>query len=148
METTLKSLRQTEDVAFSLLKKELKNNKRPIVFALYGDLGAGKTTFVRSLAKALGIKEYVTSPTFLLLRVLKLPKKNKDIVNLVHIDAYRIEKAEELIHLGLKEILKDKKNVVAIEWPEKLKNYLPKNTIHIKFNITGPKSRVLAIVNE
>lgn len=146
MEFKISNEKKIKQAAHQILKESLQG-ERPIVLALKGELGAGKTTFVKFLAQELGIEEIVTSPTFLLMRVLKLPKKKHKITRLVHIDAYRIELAEELFDLGLKDILKDERSVIVIEWPEKLSDYLPPQTIYIEFEITGEKERIIKILN-
>lgn len=94
------------------------------VVALIGELGTGKTTFVQKFAKAYGIKEVVTSPTFVIL---------KKYGNLVHIDAYRLEHAEELQKLGVQELMKNPKNIIFIEWADRVKEILPPETIWINF---------------
>lgn len=103
------------------------------VIALSGDLGAGKTAFVKGLAKFFGIKSVVTSPTFLLLKnypVIKHPK----IKNFVHIDMYRLETANDLREIGLYDFLGHKDSLVLIEWAEKFPQILPPapQTIWIK----------------
>jgi len=136
-----KSKNQTKKLAKLLCQTVLrkKNPSNALVFALSGDLGAGKTTFVQGFISGAGIKKRVISPTFVLIKTYKL--KNLKTYKLIHhIDCYRIKKAKELLSLGLKEILKDPKNIVLIEWPEIIKKYLPagkaglpKNIIQIKF---------------
>lgn len=92
------------------------------VIALQGELGAGKTTFAQGFLKALGVKGPIVSPTFLIIR---------NYSNFYHIDCYRLKKAQELLALGLKEILANPENIVLIEWPELVKKYLPKDTCWI-----------------
>ncbi len=99
------------------LASKLKNGG---VLCLYGDLGAGKTTLVQGLAKGLGIKRRITSPTFIIAR-----KYN----NFWHIDLYRLDNADTL---GLPEIFADPKNIVIIEWPEIIKKVLPEHYIKIR----------------
>lgn len=105
------------------------------VVALQGELGAGKTTFTKSFLKALGVKESVTSPTFILFRPYPLPASKKlppTTYNLAyHIDCYRLEDPKELLKLGLKEMLKNPKYIVLIEWAERVKKFLPKNIVWI-----------------
>jgi L-threonylcarbamoyladenylate synthase len=91
-------------------------NKRAIVFALQGEMGAGKTVFTKGLAKAMGIKELVTSPTFALENEYLIPKTKH---SLYHIDAWRLERSEELEALGFGELIQTK-SVVAIEWAERV----------------------------
>jgi tRNA threonylcarbamoyladenosine biosynthesis protein TsaE len=99
------------------------------VICLYGDLGSGKTTFVQGLAQGLEIKHRIISPTFIIVRSYEL-----DSVNFYHIDLYRIGSNTDIRSLGIEEIIGDQNNIVVVEWAEKLKNYLPKNRIDIKFN--------------
>jgi len=108
-----------------------KTIRVPQIIAFESDLGGGKTTFIQGLAKGLGIKEKIVSPTFVLEKIYSIPKKK---FSLYHYDVYRLGTDPLLIG----EILENAKtNIVAIEWAEKIKKYLPKNTIWIK--ITGIK---------
>ncbi len=114
--------------------------KPPVILALLADLGGGKTTFTQGLAKGLGIKNIITSPTFVLEKIYNIPKKKYD---LHHYDLYRIEPDDILID----EILENAKdNIVVIEWAEKIIDYLPKkNVIKIKFSITKDDKRKIKI---
>jgi len=109
------------------------------VFALQGDLGAGKTTFVQGFLKGLGSKKRATSPTFVLMRRHALagggvPRATqKKFKNVFHIDAYRLKKPQHLAALDLDVILNEPGNIVLIEWPEQAKKFLPKSTAWIKF---------------
>lgn len=89
------------------------------VLALVGELGSGKTTFVKGLAKGLGIKQPVTSPTFVLIKVYPITK-HKTIKQLVHVDCYRLP-GIEFNKIGLADYLNQTDTVVAIEWAEKIK---------------------------
>lgn len=129
-------------------KKIAAELKTGTVLALYGNLGSGKTTFTQGLAKGLGIKQKIISPTFIIVRKYDLSSlrersesKGKDskslrqaqATNFYHIDLYRIENVNDVASLGLEEILNDKSNIVAIEWPEKIEKILPKNTTRLYF---------------
>lgn len=92
------------------------------IVALSGPLGAGKTTFVQALAKALGSKRVPRSPTFALVR--SYPVSTYHLKRLLHVDAYRIEHSSEILALDLDEELADKETAVAIEWPENIKPWL------------------------
>lgn len=108
--------------------------KNALVLALFGDLGSGKTTFTQGFLAGLGIKNKITSPTFVLMKNYELRIKNYGKYKKVyHADCYRIKKTTELSALGFKEILADPQNIVLIEWPEIVKKVLPKNAIWIKF---------------
>lgn len=113
-----------------------KQPKTAVVLALRGNLGGGKTTFLQGFAKGLGIKEKILSPTFVILKKFK---------NFYHIDCYRLNKPEEIFELNWKEIISNPKNIVAIEWPEKIKKVLPKNIIKIDFKLIDEQTRELTI---
>lgn len=104
------------------------------VLALIGELGSGKTTFAQALAKHLKVKSRITSPTFVLMNVFKgsLPKNNKKIL-LCHLDLYRTKNIKEVKALGLTELWGEKNVVVLIEWADKIKKYLPPQTLTIHF---------------
>ena len=144
MEVVLKSLKDTQKLAVKLAKEILLKGG-PSVAALYGDLGSGKTTFVQFLAQALGIKEKVLSPTFVILKTFVLPKKIGQFKFLTHVDSYRLKSAKDLLDLGLKDLLADKENITVIEWPEKIEKYLPKNTIKMYFKLKNAKERIAII---
>lgn len=108
------------------------------IFALTGDLGAGKTIFAQGFAHGLGIREKIISPTFVLMRQYKIPRTTKTFY---HLDLYRVENTKEL---GIKEILADPNSVTLIEWAEKLQK-LPKDTIRISINKEGKSKRSLII---
>ncbi len=109
------------------------------VIALSGNLGAGKTTFVKGLAKALGIKQHITSPTFLLLKsypVRQSVKNKKDgIQQFVHVDAYRIERVDDLREIGFFEYAGQAGTVTLVEWAERVRAAIPKKSIWIKIKI-------------
>jgi len=118
--------------------------KSALVVALFGELGTGKTTFTQYVAEVLGIKERVLSPTFILERIYKLDGiKNFD--NFIHIDAYRLDNAEDLDPLGWADILKNPKNIIFIEWADKVENILPKDVIKIRLKHEGGDNRYITI---
>lgn len=111
--------------------------------ALFGELGGGKTTFVQGLVKGLGIKRRIISPTFIILREYKIPGKPS---NFYHIDLYRINMEEyEVPELGLDEIIKEEKDIVAVEWAEKMGDLLPKDRWEIKFEYIDENKRKIII---
>lgn len=108
------------------------------VFALCGDLGAGKTKLVQGLAHGLGIKSRVTSPTFNILKVYKVSSK---INNFYHIDAYRLQSEIDLIALGSQEFFSLSDSVVAIEWADRVKKIWPPKTKMIKIKSLSETQR-------
>ena len=121
-----KNIKETEKIAKIFLEKILdakNSHKNALVVGLVGDLGAGKTTFMQAVAKHLGVKDKVRSPTFVIMK--KYPLKNKKHNFLFHLDAYRLKNEKELLTLGWEEIIKDKKNLVFIEWPENVSKIIP-----------------------
>ena len=103
-------------------------------FALTGEMGAGKTTFVRGLAAGLGIESHeISSPTFTLIHVHEGQGEEAHSQRcLVHVDAYRLEDPSELEDLGWSEILQDQRNVVVVEWPQKIAGSLGDSVIEIE----------------
>ena len=96
------------------------------VYALVGDLGAGKTVFTKGFAEGLGVKEYVNSPTFTILQVYedgRLP--------LCHYDVYRIEEIEEMDEIGYEEYFYGE-GVCLIEWADRIAELMPEDTIRIE----------------
>ena len=143
------SKEQTQKIAFDFAKK-LRGGK---VLCFYGNLGTGKTTFIQALAKALGIKENVTSPTFVLMKRYrrggvtppKTGRGNRAPTNFYHMDAYRIGSSQEALDLGLEEIWNDKNNIIAIEWADKIADILPENKTDICFDSLSENERKITI---
>ncbi len=113
------------------------------VIALYGELGSGKTTFVQGLAKGLGIRGRITSPTFTIIR--KHQFKTQSPKAFYHIDLYRLDRKEEIKDLGMEEIFNDPKNIIAVEWAEKIKDQLPEKRIEIYFEYLNHDQRKIRI---
>ena len=132
------SLKETRKLAETFLEK-LKAQKEAIVIGLSGDLGSGKTTFVQAVAKELGITEHVTSPTFVIMK--KYGIKHFHFNTLVHIDAYRLESGAELAALAFSGIVGNPKNIIFIEWPERVREVLPKNIVIIEFAFVDETTR-------
>ncbi len=102
-----------------------------LVICLDGDLGAGKTLFIRSLAKALGVSGEVTSPTFNLMNIYDTDRKNFKIY---HFDLYRLETSEELEEIGFYEYAEEPEGMVVIEWSDKFPEDIPDDILHIEIN--------------
>lgn len=106
--------------------------------ALHGDLGVGKTTFVQGLAHGLGIREAVTSPTFNIFTLHRGP------TNLVHLDAYRLETTQQVDDLLLADFL-ESPWCLAVEWPEKISDWLPANALHLELRITPDERHTIRL---
>ena len=127
-----KSSEETNKIAKDFLET-IHHAGESCVVALRGDLGAGKTAFAQEVGKILGVVENMHSPTFVIEKIY--PIDWRGFKNLIHIDAYRLEKDSELLHLGWEEIIKEPENLILIEWPENVAGIIPKNAkrIHFKF---------------
>jgi len=123
------SLAETDKFANRFLRDLMPQKNRATVVGLYGDLGSGKTTFVQGVGRALGITDSMQSPTFVIEKRYKI--YDLRFKNLIHIDAYRLEKWEELKKLGFDELLSDSENLIIVEWADKVADILPKDHIKI-----------------
>lgn len=130
-----------KNLAKQLVKHQMPNKKHALVVGLSGELGSGKTTFVQGFAKALGIKERIISPTFVILKKFKI----KDLKFLTHIDAYRIKNSKEILDLGWKNMLVSPENIILVEWPEKIKKIFPKQYFWLNFSHKGKSKRSIDI---
>lgn len=120
--------------------KSIKSNTATVV-TLEGDLGTGKTTLTQELALILGVKENVISPTFVIMKKYKV--KDKIFQYLIHIDAYRLNKASELVNLGWEEILKDKTNLIILEWPSRVPECIPEGACQIELSHESEDTRTI-----
>ncbi len=126
------ALGELKSLAEEVLARLPEKTDRATVVALVGELGAGKTTFVQTLAKALGVGETVQSPTYVLMKSYDI--HHRHFAKLVHIDAYRLEGAEEFAALKPNTFLRDPKTLVCIEWPERVEGALPTPDLVLKFS--------------
>jgi tRNA threonylcarbamoyladenosine biosynthesis protein TsaE len=108
------------------------------VFAFYGDMGAGKTTFVKALCEELGVQEPVTSPTFAIINEYRDKKGN----SIYHFDFYRIKKLEEVFDFGYEDYFYSG-NLCFIEWPELVESLLPENVVRLSLRQTENGARIL-----
>ncbi|HYD93009.1 MAG TPA: tRNA (adenosine(37)-N6)-threonylcarbamoyltransferase complex ATPase subunit type 1 TsaE [Candidatus Paceibacterota bacterium] len=107
------------------------------LITLSGDLGAGKTSFTQGIARAFGVTEHVTSPTFVLEKIYQLPEPVRGFTHLVHIDAYRLKNGEELNALGFSQLMQEPANLVLMEWPERVDGALPAADKTLSFAVKG-----------
>jgi len=126
-----KNIHDTARIAWGFLRQVEKGNAATVV-GLSGQLGAGKTAFVKAVARHLKVKDTVNSPTFVIIKKYKIKKGTHKF--LFHLDAYRLKKGKELAMLGWKEILKNPENLVFIEWPENVKKAMPRKIRYIRIN--------------
>lgn len=116
--------------------------KQGSIICLYGELGSGKTTFVKGLALGLGVKkDAVNSPSFVLI------KEFKGKFPLFHFDLYRLNNLQEIYSLGFEEYLFDK-GVSVIEWAEKLNKVSLNSYLKIEFKLKGPEERLIKITQQ
>jgi tRNA threonylcarbamoyladenosine biosynthesis protein TsaE len=111
------------------------------IFCLYGDLGSGKTTFTQGFARGLGILERLLSPTYLIMKRYSIGEGRA----LCHLDLYRTRSYQEVVDIGIEEILADSNACVIIEWADKLETRLPNNRIDLLFSVNGDSSHAIEI---
>lgn len=133
---TIKSL-ETIDEAASEFVAQMGENK---IFAFYGEMGAGKTTFVKAICKALEVEDQITSPTFAIVNEYTSPK----VGPIYHFDFYRINKLEEVFDFGYEDYFYSGK-ICFIEWPELIDSLLPEDCIHISITANDDGSRAVAV---
>lgn len=129
------SLLETENLA----KKFFNDFPDTLLVGLVGDLGSGKTAFVKGIAKALDIKRNITSPTFVIEKIYQ--GKNH---RLIHIDAYRLSSSADLEAIGIDDLLSDSGNIIFIEWPERVLKPLPGNMKIINFRYINENKRKIS----
>ena len=134
IELKIKNLDEIEQTAKDFILQMGKNR----IFAFYGEMGVGKTSFIKQLCQSLGVNQEVTSPTFSL--VNEYETEEGEII--YHFDFYRIENPEEALDFGLYEYL-DSGNICFLEWPEMIENLLPEETIKIQISLNKDQSRTI-----
>lgn len=109
------------------------------VVALVGELGAGKTTFVKGLARGLFVKDLVLSPSFLLAR------SYEGRIPFHHLDAYRISDPDELSEVGLRDLLPPETGVTAVEWADRIPGLIPQGAVWVKIEHAGDDRRRITL---
>ena len=135
-ELYIKKLENLQEAA----KQFLELNKNKNIFAFYGDLGAGKTTFIKALCNELNVVDIVTSPTFSLINEYK----SDDLHPVYHMDFYRIKNIDEAYDIGVEDYFYDN-GFCLIEWPEKIEEILPLDIVYVKISVLDDNTRVLKI---
>ena len=143
---TSKTTTETAEIAKKILEIiEKQEVTGAFVLALSGELGAGKTTLSQEIGKILEVKETMQSPTFVIMK--SYDTSHSIFKKLVHIDAYRIEKEEELKVLKLEELFKDKSVLFVIEWPENIKNVIPEYALQVFIKHKSESEKEFQIFN-
>lgn len=137
----MKVITNNENETYNIGIKIGKQLKAGDILSLNGDLGAGKTYLTKGIAKGLGIKDYITSPTFTILN------EYKGRIPLYHFDVYRINDVEEMYEIGFEEYLYGN-GVCVIEWGNIVEEILPKDIINIKIKNLGEFSREIEIKSD
>jgi tRNA threonylcarbamoyladenosine biosynthesis protein TsaE len=130
-----------DEINFTAVKflETFRDNR---VFAFSGEMGAGKTTFITSLLTVLGVHDPEGSPTYSIVNTYNIPSYGK----LFHMDLYRLNDESEAFDMGIEEILFSD-GYCFIEWPEKIKNLLPENTIWVYIRKEVDESRIITFEN-
>jgi tRNA threonylcarbamoyladenosine biosynthesis protein TsaE len=133
------------NISKKILKKvsEIKHHKAKIL-ALSGDLGSGKTTLTQVIAKDLNIKQKIISPTFVIMKIYNINPNSiyhSFFKKLIHIDAYRLEKPDEILKINWLEIVEDKDNLIIVEWPEKIKKHIKGGFLWVKLEHINEQTR-------
>lgn len=134
MEIRINSL----DTIHEAAKEFIKGMGDGKVFAFYGKMGAGKTTFIKALCEALGVKDVITSPTFAIINEYTDGNDNP----IYHFDFYRIKKLEEVYDMGYEDYFYSG-NLCLLEWPELVEDVLPENVIKVTIEEQPDGSRLL-----
>lgn len=150
MEFVSKKLEDTKKIAHNFADSLDGAHQGATIVGLYGELGSGKTTFMKYLAESFGVKETIKSPTFVIMKIYELVASSKQpasrFKHLIHIDAYRIEKEEEILNLGWNEIIATPKNLICIEWADKITGIMPPHIV-ITFEHVSENERKIIIDN-
>ena len=136
MKILIKDKKHLANAAETFLKHFGENR----IFAFYGLMGAGKTTIIKAICKALGAVDIVSSPTFTLVNEYRTSRGEI----LYHIDFYRIKKQEEVFDFGIEEYLTGE-SYCFMEWPELVEELLPEDTINIRISVDENEQRTLLI---
>ena len=116
------------------------------VFAFYGKMGAGKTTFIKAVCEELGVTDVITSPTFAIVNEYSLPNGGRSEGALYHFDFYRIKRIEEVYDMGYEDYFYSGA-LCFIEWPELIEELLPDDAVRISIVEQPDGSRIISDFN-
>ncbi|NLZ73483.1 MAG: tRNA (adenosine(37)-N6)-threonylcarbamoyltransferase complex ATPase subunit type 1 TsaE [Bacteroidales bacterium] len=136
MKLVIDSINQMEECAKEFIQNVLPEYR---IFAFYGAMGAGKTTFIKSVCQALGVTDTITSPTF---SIINEYSSNQLDYPIYHFDFYRIKKLEEAYDMGYEEYFYSNA-ICFIEWPELVEELLPENTLKITIEEQADGKRII-----
>ncbi len=133
MKTVAHSLAEFEEEARTRARLWKPRAEGAFLVTLSGELGAGKTAFTKAVAQELGAEEVVNSPTFVIEKLYELPREaaTGGFARLMHIDAYRLESGNQLTPLHFSDQLADPRNLILLEWPERVADALPKPALRV-----------------
>ena len=147
MEIVCKTIEDNVKAADELLKTFPEER----IYAFYGKMGAGKTTFIKTLCSVLGVDDIAKSPTFAIINEYEIsqrPTTNNSMTNnddkIYHLDCYRLKGEEEAYDIGYEEYLYSG-NYVFIEWPERIENLLPLKYLRVDIDVRDDETRILKI---
>lgn len=135
MEIKISSLNDLEHAA----KQFIADNARLTIFAFYGEMGAGKTTFIKAVCKNIGVRDMINSPSFSIVNEYLTDNGAR----ILHLDLYRVKNMEELYDLGCEEIFYGS-SICFIEWPELAESILPPETVKVTIKETADGTRIIS----
>lgn len=136
MNIEIESLDKIDEAAIEFIRAMGDNT----VFAFHGEMGAGKTTFIKAICENLGVSDSINSPTFAIVNEYR-----SDSAELIyHFDFYRINKIEEAFDFGYEDYFYSG-SLCFIEWPEKIESLLPNDTVNVHINVQEDNSRIVSL---
>lgn len=152
MEFSLEQLPQVAEQVIAAAKRSFAaaGGVHATLVTFSGDLGAGKTTLIKEIAKQLGVADDLQSPTYVIYKKYSTPNpsswKEEGDRTVVHADMYRLESSDEILKLGWNELLADPQNILLVEWPEKIADVIPPWAVRVILNHKGLDARSIDIV--
>jgi tRNA threonylcarbamoyladenosine biosynthesis protein TsaE len=137
VEIDIKTIADWDNAAAQLIEMAGKRRK----FAFYGEIGAGKTTFIQAVCRYLGVEDYVASPTFALVHEYA----GSGAQHVFHLDLYRLRNIQEALDIGIEEYL-DNSDYCFIEWPEIIEPLLPEDIVRVKIAADSNSHRKVVIL--